>query len=297
MSVRIFWDPEGFELDSLGRKSISGTPADGDTPFVRVAIRMLSIDTPETNYPGVGRPANSDERLSELAHWIRSGHAPIDDALADHLYPRLATGSAGSMHQSQGESAKQFFRELLEQRLTKPNGRKRSLFLRTANQPFDRYGRLLAYIAPSYTTDELRRLSRIERATFNLLMVESGWAAPLVIYPSLARYDDMTLFHQVARRAYEQHVGAWAQPMMLTAYEWRMCIKLHRTTRRLIAGEHLGSSQRRGWVTRYCADVTRLEIVSPQDYHRIEPFNRIFIWPKDVTEAVSRLNLLPLGCQ
>ena len=51
----IFWDPSGFELDSLGAKKYLRA-TDGDTPYVSVSIRMLSIDTPEVHYPGNKKP-------------------------------------------------------------------------------------------------------------------------------------------------------------------------------------------------------------------------------------------------
>lgn len=39
--------------------------------------------------------------------------------------------------------------------------------------------------------------------------------------------------------------------------------------------------------------MTTREIFDPQNYHKVAPYNRIFIWPKDVAEAVGRMNLLP----
>jgi len=48
---------------------------------------------------------------------------------------------------------------------------KRRLFIRAADQHFDQYGRLLAYIAPNYTPTELNSMSHKDRATFNLMMI------------------------------------------------------------------------------------------------------------------------------
>jgi len=293
--VKIFWDPQSFELDSLGDKRYLGPPADGDTPCVRAPIRMLSIDTPETNYPGVGKPAKSDERLAELAQWLQAGQAPIDDGLSQHLYPRLATGQAGSLQEQQGVEAKRVFQQFLDERLTRPGGSRRNVFLYAADEPFDQYGRLLAYMAPYYSNQELAALNPRDRATFNLLMVESGWAASLVIYPSLPKYQDLVMFQAAAREAVDHQRGAWAEPLLLTGYEWRLCIKLHGVTRKLVAGQRLSSRDRQGWIERYGADLTTLEIFKPQDYYRVPPYNRLFIWPGDVTEAVGRLNLTPGG--
>ena len=94
--VNLFWNPAGFELDSLGTNQLTKV-SDGDTPQVSFSIRMLSIDTPEIHYPGTQSPAKHDEKLTQLAEWMQQGKAPIDAALADFLRPKLATGSAGSV--------------------------------------------------------------------------------------------------------------------------------------------------------------------------------------------------------
>ncbi len=80
--VQIFWDPVGFETDSLGATKISGVPAAGDPPPVRTSIRMPSIDTPETHYPGNTKPSNHEGRLKAFAGWIRQGLAPINEDFA-----------------------------------------------------------------------------------------------------------------------------------------------------------------------------------------------------------------------
>ena len=59
--LKIFWDPKGFELDTLGKKKYLKA-TDGDTPYVSTPIRMLSIDTPEVHYPGNQKPSKQDEK-------------------------------------------------------------------------------------------------------------------------------------------------------------------------------------------------------------------------------------------
>jgi len=292
--VRIFWDPKGFELDSLGKKKLLRI-TDGDTPYISISIRMLSIDTPEVHYPGNQDPSKHDDKLKELADWINEGKAPVNDGLASYLYPKLATGTAGTLQKQQGKKATEEFQKLLDQRLKKPNGKKRSLFIRAADEHFDHYGRLLAYIAPSYSREELETMSYKDRATFNLLMVESGWAASFPIYPSLPKYRDLVLLQEVAKDAFENEKGAWSDPNTLTGYEFRMCYRLWEVTNKLMKGKKLSSKEKYGWVQRYCVDMTTLEIYDPQEYYRVKPYNRIFIWPEDVTEAVGRLNLVPAG--
>ncbi len=291
-NVKVFWDPMGFELDSLGKKQYLRA-ADGDTPFVSMSIRMLSIDTPETHYPDHRGPSAQDEHLTQLADWIQEKKAPITDGLAEYLYPKLATGKAGTLQEQQGHHAADTFKELLKEKLTMSDGTKRNVFLRTADQQFDGYGRLLAYAAPYYSREELSLMSRKERATFNLLMVASGWAASFPIYPSIPRHSDLTLLHEVAKDAYDHKKGAWADSMMLTGYEYRMCVKLYAITKNVVSGRHLSSKEKDGWISRFCMDMTTREIFYPQDYYRVEPYNRIFIWPDDVSKAVGGMNLSP----
>ena len=290
--VKIFWDPKGLELDTLGKKKYLRA-TDGDTPYVSMSIRMLSIDTPEVHYPGNQKPSKQDEKLAQLSDWIQAGEAPVSSGLAQHLYPKLATGTAGTLQESQGESATVKFKELLNEKLKRPSGTKRSVFLRAADIPFDRYGRLLAYMAPSYNSKELTSMTRKERATFNLLMVESGWAASFPIYPSIPSFADLVMLQEAAKDACENKKGAWDDLKTLTGYEFRMCVRLYEVTKKLIAGKKVSSRERYGWITRYCVDMTTREIFHQQNYYNVAPYNRIFVWPDDVAEAVGRMNLLP----
>lgn len=292
--VKIFWDPKGFELDTLGtKKYIRAT--DGDTPYISVPIRMLSIDTPEVHYPGRRKPSKSDERLAQLAEWIDAGYAPVSDGLGGHLYPRLATGGAGTLHEEQGKAATTAFKDLIAERLTKPSGTKRRVHIRAADQNFDMYGRLLAYMAPYYSKKERETLSREDKASFNFLMVKSGWAAPFIIFPSIPAYPDLVDFQEAAKAAYEGGIGAWADPLALTGYEFRMCVRLFEITKKLVGGKKLTDSAKYGYASRFCADMTTKEIFYPGEYYRVLPCNRIFVWADDVGDAVAKLNLLPAG--
>jgi endonuclease YncB( thermonuclease family) len=291
--VSIFWDPRGVELDSLGQKRF-GRITDGDTPYVTTSIRMLSIDTPEVHYPGNSDPARQDGNLAQLAQWIAQGQAPVQKDLAAHLQPRLATGQAGTLQKRQGDQATAHFAALLDQKLTRPGKKtKRSVFIRVADEHFDQYGRLLAYMAPSYTAAERAAMGRKDRATFNLLMIESGWAAPFPIYPSLPQHVDLVMLQEAGQDAFENSRGAWADPHTLTGYEFRMCVKLYGITKKLVAGHKPSSTEAYDWIDRFCVDMTTREIFYPQDYCKVKPYNRIFIWPKDVPEAVGRMNLVP----
>ena len=266
---------------------------DGDTPYVSISIRMLSIDTPEVHYPGNQKPSKQDDNLAQLAAWIQNGQAPINRGMDNYLFPKLATGQAGTLQEKQGKQATTAFKSLLDEKLSRPSGRKRRVFLWAADEHFDRYGRLLAYMAPSYTAKELSSLSPKQRATFNLLMVESGWAATFPIYPSVPKYSDLVMLQNAAKDAYENKKGAWEDPNVLTGYEFRMCVRLYKVTKKVVQGRKLSTREKYRWITRYCVDMTTREIFPPQDYYKVEPYNRIFIWPGDVTDAVGKMNLLP----
>lgn len=288
----IFWDPTGIELDSIGSKSYLRS-TDGDTPYVSMSIRMLSIDTPETHYPGNSSPSRSDEKLSELADWIREGAAPIDEELAAFLHPKLETGTAGTLHGEQGKEAHEYFEKLVDERLTKANGRRRRVYLKTGDEPFDRYGRLLAYMVPDYTREERDSMEPLEKASFNLLMVAGGWAASLIIFPSLPSYPNLSLFKEEGQKAVDLQKGVWANPLSLSGYEFRMCVKLHRVTQELKRGKKLSSSERVAWIDRYCVDMESRVVYPPQHYFKVKPYDRIFTWSTDAGEAASRMNLTP----
>lgn len=290
--VKLFWDPEGQTLNSLGSNSLLRT-TDGDTAFVSTAVRMLSIDTPEVHYPGTTNPAKLDAKLKQLADWLQAGSTPAGADLSAYLYPKLASGAAGTLQKQQGTDAATAFQKLLTDKLAKPNGTQRDIYLRAGDQAFDQYGRLLAYMSPQYTSAELQGMTAKDRATFNLMMIDSGWAAAFPIYPSLPKYSDLVLLRDCARDAFEKKRGIWSSPLTLTGYEFRMCYRLWDVSNRLVNGEKLDSQEKRGWLERYCVDMTTQEIYEPENYFRVPVYHRIFVWPADINEAVSRLNLVP----
>ena len=69
-----------------------------------------------------------------------------------------------------------------------------------------------------------------------------------------------------------------------------LCIKLHKACKDAKASQGFFIKEK-DWVQRYCIDVTNLKIYNPQEYIKVKPFNRLFIWPKDVRDAVGELNL------
>jgi hypothetical protein len=146
---------------------------------------MLSVDTPEVTARTDRRAQAIDQEFAQLAEWIEQDRAPISRPLAQFLAPKLTTGRAGRLQLQQGRDASSFAKQRFQERLTRPDGSQRKLFVRIADSPFDDNGRLLAYVAPNYTEQERRTMTRAQRATFNLDLVEAGHAAPFVIYPSV----------------------------------------------------------------------------------------------------------------
>lgn len=291
--IQVFWSPAGETIPNIGEKAVADV-TDGDTPNIRMPVRMLSVDTPEVTAKSEAGAQNVDGRFMELARWIREGKAPVTQAFADHILPRLETGRAGTLQFQQGKAASAWFKAKVDERLKVPGSdRVRRLFVRTADAPFDDNHRLLAYIAPSYSKTELATLSRRERATFNLDLVDSGWAAPFVVFPSIPGELDLPLFIEAAVGAAADKRGQYGDPNSLPAFEYRMCEKLHQVTRKLVAGENVPTRDRFDWRSRYAADMRDRMLYGPEGYMGVPMPYRIWIWPRDVRRAMAELNLVP----
>jgi endonuclease YncB( thermonuclease family) len=288
--VQVLWSPAGATIPSLGDLALVDVH-DGDTPSVRMSVRMLSIDTPEITAISAGGALNVDRKFAELAQWITDRKAPITPALAERVLPKLEKG--GTRQFEQGTKAAEFAKQNTAERLTRPNGRKRTLFVRTADAPFDTHHRLLAYLAPNYSAAERKTLTRAQRATFNLDMVVAGWAATFVIYPSIPGELDLPMLLDAAATARTTGRGIWADPLTLPGYEYRCLERLHEVTAKIVAGEDVAAAERFSWRERYCADMRDRVLHGPEDYSDIEPEYRLWFWAADVGEAVSRLNLTP----
>ena len=165
--------------------------------------------------------------------------------------------------------------------------------MRSADVPFDRFGRLLAYVAPSYSKTERAQMTRRERATFNLDLIESGWATPFILFPSIPGELDLPIFLESAVSAMENKAGQYAEEFFLPAYEYRMCEKLHDITKKLVAGQELSFPEQLEWRSRYCADMRTRRLYGPEAYTEIPEPYRLWVWPDDVQEAIGKLNLVP----
>ena len=290
--TQILWSPAGQNLPSLGSRALTDV-SDGDTPNIRMPIRMLSIDTPEVTAKSEAGAEKVDLKFKQLAEWIGKGQAPISDEFATYIMPKLKDTDAGTLQFTQGKMASAHHKDIVTERLTKPNGSKRNLFVRSPEKPFDNFGRLLAYVAPSYSAKEREGMTRMERATFNLNMLESGWAAPFILYPSMPGELDLPLLLKVSVEAMEQGKGQYQDPLSMPGYEYRMCEKLYSVTKKIVAGKSLHYSEQLGWRSRYCADMRDRHLFGPENYMTIPEPYRLWIWPEDVRAAIAALNLIP----
>jgi endonuclease YncB( thermonuclease family) len=291
-AVQVFWSPAGATMPSLGARPLVDV-TDGDTPNLRMPVRMLSVDTPEVTARTPARAAEVDGEFGQLAEWIRAGRAPISRRLADFLVPRLATGTAGTLQLQQGQAASAFTKQNIETRLRRPDGTVRNIFIRTADTQFDDNHRLLAYVAPNYGDAERRKLSRAQRSTFNLDVVASGWGVTFVIYPAIPGALDLPLLIDAGATARASGLGIWADPHTLLAYEYRAMEKLYRLTKKLVTTGRLDPGEAYSWRERYCVDMRTRLLHGPEDYVTVEPEYRLWIWPQHLNDAVARLNLVP----
>ncbi len=289
--ITILWDPAGFNLPSLGARALVDI-SDGDTPNIRMPVRMLSIDTPEVTAKSETGAAKVDVKFQELRQWIEDGIAPVTDRFRNHILPKL-DDRAGTRQFEQGKAASEFHKARVAERLKRPSGVRRNLFVRMADTQFDSYGRLLAYVAPSYSSKELKTMSRRDRATFNLDMVESGHAAPFVLFPSIPGELDLPMFLAAAVGAMDNALGQYADPLHLPGYEYRMLEKLHRITKKIAGGQTLSHRDRIAWRSRYAFDMRDRTLYGPEAYMSVPQPYRIWVWPEDVRTAIGALNLTP----
>lgn len=129
------------------------------------------------------------------------------------------------------------------------------------------------------------------RRTFNLQMVETGWAALFLIYPSLPRDADLIRAVAAAETALKGKLGAWGEfgEDLLQGYEYRACIKLGATDdpdRSVTPQDRIDEA-----FQRVCVDVRSHEILGRFGYHRIEPPYRLWFWQKDLEQARQQFGL------
>jgi len=261
--------------------------SDGDTPVIEQPIRMVSCDTPEkAGY--AGKSEVSQAKLDKCRERLENGfYDKLPRPLRQYLIRKL-TPEAAERHIEAGNEATNVFNTILEQRLTRPDGTKRSVAVIPTGEIIDRYGRLLAYLAPWFSgskTDPLPPRDDPARRTLNLDMIENGWAAFFPVYPSLPGNEDMNLAIGAAELAWKERRGMWKAygRNLLLGYEFRACIKLG-TARTAASG--LSSA-----FQRICVDLRSLKIVGKYGFHTVPPSYRLWVWEEDLDKAQKDLGL------
>ena len=263
---------------------------DGDTPNIAMAIRMVSIDTPETHYGGgvTSAQAALDRTKTRL---VDGTYDALPQGLRDYLISRL-TADAAHRHMTAGQLAAEAHTTMVNTRLTRPDGSRRKLAVITTGELVESHGRLLAYTAPWFAgtaDDPLPPRDDPNRRTFNLDMVALGWAALFLIYPSIPPSWDLNLLLNEADAAWTQQRGAWAHsgPDLLLGYEYRACIKLG-TPQLQDPAKAISEAYQR-----VCVDLRTKTEVGLYGYHDVPPQHRLWIWEKDLQQARKDLALTP----
>ncbi|MEV0149964.1 MULTISPECIES: thermonuclease family protein [unclassified Nonomuraea] len=261
---------------------------DGDTPAIEMSIRMVSIDTPESEYGG--SPPTAQATLERAKARLQdSAYDALPQDLRDYLIARI-TPDAAQRHLTAGKLAAEAHKTMVTTRLARPDGSQRKMAVIATGELVEKNGRLLAYTAPWFSrtpSDPLPPRDHPDRRTFNLDMVALGWAATFIIYPSIPRTADLNLLLEEAEQAWQQQRGAWAQfgPDLLLGYEYRTCIKLG--TRHLDdPAETIASA-----FQRVCVDLRTLTEVGLYGYHQVPPAQRLWIWATDLEQARKDLSL------
>jgi len=148
------------------------------------------------------------------------------------------------------------------------------MFVMVAEEVFDRYGRLLAYVNGAYEKKERETIPESKRPTFNLQMLQEGQAVSLLIYPNIPKPADLELVQTAVRKARATNKGFWKGPdNLLLPYEFRWIIDT-------IKGTRTGPD-------RYCADISTGKLYQPQHYYKVLPESRLFFYTKDLVEALK----------
>jgi endonuclease YncB( thermonuclease family) len=275
MRIAIHYTPETL---ALGDKPRFIEATDGDTPTIQTPIRMLGMDAPELHYGGANEN-NPGKFDAPFSGFLAGSGKNLDAGLKAHLAKRL-DAAASTRHINAGAAASLHFKAIVAERLklvSEKTGKlltPRRLFTMVSQQVFDRYGRLLAYVAPSYTKQERDAVAPEKRPTFNLQMMQDGHATSLIIYPNLPKPDGLTLVHKAVAAAKRSRKGLWkAGTPVLHAFEFRWIVDT-------IAGTRDGPD-------RFCGDFSTGKLYMPQHYYKVADENRVWFFDTDLGAALN----------
>lgn len=294
--------------------------SDGDTPVIEQPVRMVSIDTPEkSGY--AGGPSISQPKLDRCRERLQGDFFNVLPKSTRGYLSAKITPDAAQRHITAANNATIAFEEALEARLRIDEDSVRRMAVIPTGEIVDRYGRMLAYIAPWFEggpSDPLPPRGDPARRTFNLQMIESGWAAFFPIYPSLPNNVDFNMAIAAAERAWNGKLGQWQHGEdLLLAYEFRACIKLSEPiatariegedTRRFYTQAELDAAMPTligfeitrqsaadmisNAFQRHCVDLRTLKVIGLFDFGEVPPPYRLWIWDDQLEEAKTDLGL------
>lgn len=288
-------------IRSASRKGSIGDPADGDTPNITQPLRLVSVDTPEKESVA-GKPETAQRKLDITRKRIESGmFGPLlDDKLAAYFLKKL-TKDAAARHITAGHGASDAFQKLLDNRAPRNKQNQRALAVMPTGEIIDRYGRMLAYVAPWLAKPKEVPIDDARRATFNLNLIESGWGAIFLIYPSIPKTSDLKLATDAAATAWSKKKGQWSggNENLLLAYEYRAVVKLAATPKHGSFESGASASDRKAAAAdllatafqRVCVDIRTAKIHGLQGFHDIDPPARLWVWQQDLKKAKSDMGL------
>lgn len=283
---------------TFGLASQSRTPfdarlsraVDGDTVDIVQPVRMVSIDTPEkAEYAGV--PSVAQVKLDRCRQRLLDDtYIMLPEPLRQYLIDRI-TPDAAQRHIAASARAAEEFAKMRAARLEPvPAGQQPKVGVIVTGDVMDENGRLLAYVTP-WLKAPLPHRDDPRRKTFNLEMVETGWAALFPIYPSLPTDDDFNRALFAAEQAWTQKSGAWNEfgTDLLLGYEYRACIKLGAADNP--ANPIPPVARITEAFRRICVDIRNHTILGRYGYHRVDPPYRLWIWPEHLHQARDALRL------
>lgn len=263
---------------------------DGDTVNIDQAVRLVSIDTPESKLGG--SPDGAQTTLDRCRQRLVDGnYDQIEKPLRQHLIDRLSAAAA-QRHLKAGARAAEEFERMRSERLELGNSGTMKLAVVVTGEVIEENGRLLAYVVP-WLKPPLPPRDDPRRRTFNLQLVETGWAALFVIYPALPRDDDLNRLLSAAETAWQDRLGAWAEfgEDLLLGYEYRACLKLG-------AADKPGrppvdpATRIQEAFRRVCVDIRDRKILGLFGYQQIDPPYRLWVWAQDLNNARRDLDLV-----
>lgn len=289
----------GFAYKNDVISDINSIAHDGDTINVRaignLTVRLLGIDTPELSF----RLPNNGNTFIPIndPRWIEFFKDPflnaddlkyeLGEELVHNILQRINEHTAEN-HYNYSVKARDMLRAEIEadvQRLQKNNETFR-FFSRFAEEVFDRYGRLLAYLNCDQPQIENRLLFYNER------LLKAGFAAPYFIWPNINVFASTAAEapspEDMQKMFYEQNVLSKARKWILANRANGVGIFSINNPLNLQAFELRYLAEKRA-PDRWIIDLANINgiISKPTNYFKINIEDRLYINPNFINKFVA----------